>query len=142
MKVEHGTYTDATTLECIPGVQHMVRYEGGSKLLIGEVEATGRKIIVLLDGASGEDYELEMTVYPGTMIPLVTKGFKWLTSDRDNNIAGEKITILNADPNSVVDSRYNFENVNGEWGPPGTSHSWEQLGPTTWETSGLDPATI
>ena len=138
MKVEHGTYTLATTIECIPGVQHMTRYDRGSKILVGEVASGGRKIIVLLEGASG-DYEVEMTVHSGTIIPLVTKGFKWRTDDRFTGIGGEKITILDTDPQSVVDERYNFENVNGEWGEPETSHSWEQLFDQTWENAGVGP---
>lgn len=114
----------------------MTRYSPGSKIIIGNVQQGGRKIVVLLEGDSG-DYEMEMTVYSGTMIPLATKGFKWRTDDRFTGIGGERITILDADPSTVVDERYNFENVNGEWGEPETSHSWEQLGDQLWEESGV-----
>tara|TARA_B100001123_G_scaffold425554_1_gene538541 strand:- start:1035 stop:1472 length:438 start_codon:yes stop_codon:yes gene_type:complete len=142
MRRNQGAYTDAVTVTCGRGSQYYMRYDNGAKIIPGNVKETGRKIIVLLDGEGEDDYEVEVTVFPAVVIPLCTKAFKWRTADKEDGIENETITILDADPNTVIDERYNFSNINGEWGSEEETHTWETMGLIYWETAGIVPPPV
>ncbi len=88
MRLDHGTYTQAKTIESQAGAQDWIEYNPGDKILPSAV-AYGRKCMFRLM----DDTEVELCLYSGTTLPLVTKAVKF-----PNDVStGEMITVMDGD---------------------------------------------
>tara|TARA_B100001123_G_C15198795_1_gene982448 strand:- start:720 stop:1001 length:282 start_codon:yes stop_codon:yes gene_type:complete len=87
MRVEHGTYTECKNIISSAGAQTFSYYPAGSKILPAIVEDGRKCTFQLID-----DTEVELALFSGTVIPVVTKGCKF----EDSVTSGEIVTILDS----------------------------------------------
>ena len=85
MRLDDGTYTQAKTIQSQAGDQDWIEYSPGDKILPSAV-APGRKCMFRLI----DDSEVELCLYSGTTLPVVTKAVKF-----PNGVSvGEMITVM------------------------------------------------
>ena len=85
MRLDDGTYTQAKTIQSQAGAQDWIEYSPGDKILPSAV-AYGRKCMFRLM----DDSEVELCLYSGTTLPVVTKAIRF----PDDVTDGEMITVM------------------------------------------------
>lgn len=118
MRLDHGTYTQAKTIQSQAGAQDWIEYSPGDKILPSAV-AYGRKCMFRLM----DDSEVELCLYSGTTLPVVTKAIRF----PDDVTSGEMITVMDG------------AEVAQHMRPPEiTSASTDITPPQLWDPSLLD----